>query len=353
LRDITVIGASAGGLGALRELFAALPADYPAAIFVVLHVAPEAPSVLPAILNRSSKLPVSFANSNVRLRRGTIVVAPPDHHLVLEPGGAVLSRGPRENRHRPSIDVLFRSAAVAFGARVTGVVLSGMLDDGSAGLWAIKRRGGAAVVQDPDDAEYPDMPRNAMQTVAVDLSLPICDMAPALVRIAHEPVEQAAEEAPPAMASEVRMATQNSDWMEELDRIGQRVPFTCPECGGSLWEMGNGGPRFRCHNGHAYSLNSLASEQAIQVEAALWAGLRRLEESERLSRQMESYARARGNSRSADYHADMAQSSASHAETLRRLITEKSAPPGEPATEPAAVEPQNAEPERVANQSRG
>ena len=259
------------------------------------------------------------------------MVAPPDHHLVLEPDGVALSHGPRENRHRPSVDVLFRSAAVAFSARVTGVVLSGMLDDGSAGLWAIKRRGGVAIVQDPDDAEYPDMPRNAMEAVDVDMSVPIRDMAAALVRVARMPLDVTTEEpAPPGMASEVRMAAQNGEWMEELDAIGKRVPFTCPECGGSLWEMGNGGARFRCHNGHAYSLNTLASEQTIHVEAALWAGVRRLEEAERLSRQLEGYARARGNASSARYHADMAQSTASHAETLRKLLAEQVPSPGAP-----------------------
>jgi two-component system chemotaxis response regulator CheB len=322
----------------LRALFAALPVDYPAAIFVVMHIASDAPSVLPDILNRSSRLPVSFATTGMSIRRGTITVAPPDQHLVLEPGRVVLSHGPRENRHRPSIDVLFRSAAVAYGPRVTGVVLSGMLDDGSAGLWAIERRGGAAVVQDPDDAEYPDMPRSAIQAVAVTLSVPIGDMAATLARIAREPVDHAAVEVPPGMASEVRMATKNADWTEELDRIAERVPFTCPECGGSLWEMDDGGSRFRCHNGHAYSLKSLTSEQAVQVEAALWAGVRRLEETERLSRMMEAQARARGNEHSARYHDDMAQGSAAHAHTLRRLLTEQEASNAKPLrTEPLRV----------------
>jgi two-component system chemotaxis response regulator CheB len=328
----------------LREVVAALPADYPAAVFVVLHVAADAPSVLPDILNRASRLPAAFARTGMRVREGTITITPPDHHLVLGENGIVLSRGPRENRHRPSIDVLFRSAAVAFGPRVTGVVLSGMLDDGSAGLWAIERRGGVAVVQDPDDAEYPDMPRSALQTVGTVMSLPIRDIGPALVRLAREPVEQAAEEAPPGMASEVRMATQNADWMEELDRIGERVPFTCAECGGPLWEINNGGSRFRCHNGHAYSLNSLAAEQAIHVEAALWAGVRKLEESEHLARKMEDQARSRGNERSAVYYADMAQGSASHADTLRELLIRHPAPVEQPLA---------AEPGRTSSQSRG
>ena len=197
-RDITVIGASAGGIGALRTLFRALPADYAAAAFVVLHLAPESPSILPDILGRESLLPIAVATPDAPIRPGTVLVAPPDRHLMLD-GDTVrvrLSRGPRENRHRPSIDVLFRSAAAAFAARVTGVVLSGMLDDGAVGLRAIKRRGGAAVVQDPDDAEFPDMPRNALATVAVDHRVPVREMAPMLVALSRERVGVTREHVP-------------------------------------------------------------------------------------------------------------------------------------------------------------
>ena len=153
-RDITMIGASAGGIGAFQKLLRNLPSDYPAAVFAVLHLPPESPSVLANVLDRCSRLPVEFAVSGSRIRCGTVTFAPPDTHLFLEADRVLLSRGPRENRHRPSIDVLFRSAAVAYGPRVTGVILSGRLDDGSAGLWAVKRRGGATVVEDPDDAEF-------------------------------------------------------------------------------------------------------------------------------------------------------------------------------------------------------
>jgi two-component system chemotaxis response regulator CheB len=319
-----VIGASAGGLAPLRTLLAALPANYPAAVFVVVHVAPESPSVLADILDRASRLPVTVARDGARIRAGTVTIATPDVHLMLDEHTVVLSHGARENRHRPSIDVLFRSAAVAFGPRVTGVVLSGMLDDGAAGLWAIKRRGGVAVVQDPDDAEFPDMPRNAMEVAAVDYCVSAKELAETLVRVASEPVPALVEAASRNMTREVRMAARNDTSMEELDALGQRVPFTCPECGGALWELEGGGPRFRCHVGHAYSLKTLALEQAARVEAALWAGLRKLEEAERLARRMETYARALGNERSASYHADMARASADHAETLRTVLEQNS-----------------------------
>jgi len=315
-----VIGASAGGLAPLRALLGSLPTNFPAAVFVVVHLAPETPSVLADILDAASRLPVVAARIGARIRSGTVTVAPADCHLTLTHDTVLLSRGPRENRHRPSIDVLFRSAAVVFGPRVTGVVLSGLLDDGSAGLWGIKRRGGIAVVQDPEDAEFPDMPRNAMEAVAVDVCAPAKDLAERLVRIAREPIEITAEAVPPDMAREVHMAAHIDSTMEDLDGIGRRVPFTCPECGGALWELDSGGPRFRCHVGHAYSLKTLASEQGARVEAAIWAGLRKLEEGERLARRLETHARTLGNERSADYHAEMARTSAAHAETLRSVL---------------------------------
>ena len=333
--DITVIGGSAGAIGVLRELLASLPVDYPAAVFVVVHVAPDSPSVLADILNRCSKLPVSFARTNAPIRPGTVVVAPPDRHLILEGERVVLSLGPRENGHRPSIDVMFRSAALAFGSRVTGVVLSGMLDDGTAGLWTIKRRRGLAMVQDPDEAEFPDMPRNAMDGVQVDQSLSVRDLGAALMRIATTPAPPAVAPAPRDLVLEVNMAEKNNSEMAKLDEIGTRAPYSCPECGGALWEIEDGGPRFRCHVGHAYSARALAAEQRTRVEAALWAALRRLEESERLAARMAQAARVRGNERSAQFHEDVSRGSAAHADTLRELLTDPLASPSEPLDEAA------------------
>ena len=189
-RDVTVIGASAGRIAPLRQLLSELPADYPAAVFIVVHLAPEAPTVLHTVLNRVSNIPVGLARSGARICTGTVTVACPDLHLLLERDRVIVARGPRENRHRPAIDVLFRSAAVAFGRRVIGVVLSGMLDDGAAGLWAIKQRGGAAVVQDPDDAEFPDMPKNALQATLVDHRLPVREMSSVLMRLATETLRE-------------------------------------------------------------------------------------------------------------------------------------------------------------------
>jgi two-component system chemotaxis response regulator CheB len=335
-RDITVIGASAGGIAALRALLKALPADYPAAIFVVLHLAPESPPVLAGILDRSTRLTVRIARTGEPVTRGVVVVAPPDHHLILERGHVVLSHGPRENRHRPSIDVLFRSAAVAYGPRVTGVILTGMLDDGAAGLWAVKQRGGVAVVQDPDDAEYPDMPRNALEAVRADHRLPLATIPRQLQAIAREMVTEPLDAVPHGMAEEVRMASHESTHIETLDAIGKRVPFTCPECGGSLWEFEDAPTqRFRCHVGHAYSIHTLVDEQASRVEAALWAALRSLEENERLARRMAAEADRRGSTPSATAFGETAAATAQHAEVLRGLWADAMDRPRRPAPVPS------------------
>ena len=196
-RDIIVIGASAGGVEALSQLARHLPADLPAAVFVVLHVPPYSPGLLPRILSRSRTLPASHPADGEAIRNGRITIAPPDHHLLLEGGRIRLTRGPRENGHRPAVDPLFRTAACSFGPRVVGVVLSGTLDDGTAGLAAIKQRDGVAVVQDPDEALYTGMPRSAMESVAVDYCLPINGIAELLVRLAREPFEARSEVDPP------------------------------------------------------------------------------------------------------------------------------------------------------------
>jgi two-component system, chemotaxis family, protein-glutamate methylesterase/glutaminase len=204
-RDIVVIGASAGGIEALKAIVGSLPAEFPAAVIVVVHVSPTSPGLLPGILRRQSALPVEHAEDGMALEAGRIRVAPPDHHVVLHADGIRLTRGARENMARPSVDALFRSAAVSFGPRVIGVVLTGSLDDGTAGLSAIKRCGGTAVVQDPEDAEFPSMPRSALLNVKVDHRVPLSGIAPLLTRLAGGDV-QPAEPAPAAVALEDRIS---------------------------------------------------------------------------------------------------------------------------------------------------
>lgn len=320
-RDIAVVGASGGGVEALQRLVAGLPADYPGTLFVVLHIPSDSPSVLARILDRAGPLPARTAVDGSGFQRGEIWVAPPDRHLVLEPERMRLAVGPRENRHRPAIDVLFRSAAVAYGPRVTGVVMTGSLDDGAAGLWAVKMRGGVAIVQDPADALYPEMPRVALEIVDVDHCLPLASIPAQLVRLAREPAKKgAASVADSRMELEVNMASQNSANIDQLDHIGSRSELTCPECGGALWELQDPPPRFRCHVGHAYSMRSLVSAQNERVESALWAGLRSLEESEALARRLGAWARHRGHDFSATQYDERAREDGRHAEVLREML---------------------------------
>ena len=196
--DIIVVGASAGGVEALQTLVRGLPADVPAAMFVVLHMSADAPSMLPQILNRAGPLPVAAAVDNEPIAPGRVYVAVPDHHLLIERGRVCLVRGPKENRSRPAVDPLFRSAARAYGSRVIGVVLTGALDDGTSGLQAVKGRGGLAVVQDPAEALYTGMPRSAMEHVAVDYCMPLAEIPALLARLAVEPApDESAYPVPP------------------------------------------------------------------------------------------------------------------------------------------------------------
>jgi two-component system chemotaxis response regulator CheB len=284
--DIITIGASAGGVETLSRLMATLPDDLPAALFVVLHIDPEAPSLLSKILAKAGRLPAVDAQDGVPIERGKIYVATPNCHLLVEPERVRVIHGPRENRHRPAIDPLFRSAAWAYGPRVVGVILSGMLDDGSAGLWAIKSCGGLAVVQDPAEAHFPDMPANALAHVEVDSCLPIAEMGPLLARLAREPVTIDRPAVPELvkLETEFAMTGENS---EDLWSAGHPSAFTCPSCHGVVWELREGDMiRYRCHIGHAFSPESFLAEQTGAIENALGSALRALKEKAAMARRM-------------------------------------------------------------------
>src|SRR5262245_54520582 len=231
--DIVVIGASAGGVEALRILARALPKDFPGSIFIVLHTSPEWPSALPAILSKQGPLSAITPEDRSKIERGVIYIAPSDHHMLLDRDGVRIVRGPKENRHRPAIDPLFRSAAWAFGPRVVGIVLSGILDDGSAGLWAIKSCGGVTVVQDPEDADFPQMPMNAMLHLEVDHSLPVAKLAPLLTKLVREPVDDMREhEIPANLKIETEFTTMERD-IGDMGKLGDLSAFTCPTCRGA------------------------------------------------------------------------------------------------------------------------
>jgi two-component system chemotaxis response regulator CheB len=273
--DIVVIGTSAGGVAALQQIFGGLPKEFPAAIFVVMHLTPHVPSFLPQVLGRAGRLPATAVTQSMRFESGQIYIAPPDHHLVLSRSHVEVNRGPRENWHRPSIDVLFRSAANSLGPRVVGVVLTGFLDDGSAGLAAIRREGGITMVQDPNDAMFPDMPQNALEAVKVDHCVPLSQVGPTLVQLVQaERGERPGEKVSEEVAIETAIAKVSMNGRDALEKIGKPSTFTCPECQGPLWELRDGELlRFRCQVGHAFSSESMLNAQQDVVEKALWVAL--------------------------------------------------------------------------------
>ena len=320
--DIIVIGASAGGLEAMKKLLAQLPDNFPGTLFIVWHISPESPSILPQILDRVCPLPVTHAIGFESIQPGRIYVAPPDRHLVVEQGYVRVTRGPKENRFRPSVDVLFRSAALAYGSRVIGVILTGSLDDGAAGLYAVKERGGIAIVQDPFEALYPSMPISAMKVVAVDHCVSVKDMGSLLVRLTNEAVEEEAVNPPSEqMEIEVRVARQDNAFEEGIMKLGTPSPYTCPECHGTLLRLKEGNLiRFRCHTGHAFSLDSLLVEVTKGIEDALWNTIRAIEESELLMRHMAGHLRESNDSDTEALFLQKAEEAKRRAELVRQAV---------------------------------
>jgi two-component system chemotaxis response regulator CheB len=318
--DIIVIGASSGGVEVLTSLARGLPQDLAAAIFVVLHVRPDAPSLLPAILNRAGTLPAAHAVDGEPIRTGRIYVAPPGMQVYLQRNRVSVERGPRENMHRPAIDPLFRTAAHHHGSRVIGVIASGALDDGTAGLQAVKEAGGIAVVQDPADAVCASMPSHAMERVAVDHCVKASELARLLGRLVREPAPEpdargqvpleTREEAEPALEQAVTGAV-----------VGAESGLTCPECNGILREVRDGDVlRFRCRVGHAYTSQTMLEAQGEGVEKALWIAVRSLEERSMLLDKLAENARVRGHDGVAALFGDRSLALARDVRLLRDLI---------------------------------
>ena len=276
-----VIGASAGGIEPLRAVISRLPSDLPAPVFVVLHIPPFTASALPAILSRAGPLPALHPADGETTQPGHVYVAPPDHHLLIDDGRVAVKRGPKENRFRPSIDALFRSAAYIHGPGAIGVVLSGALDDGTSGLWSIKRLGGTTIVQQPQQAEFDSMPRSALEYVDIDHSPPSTEIGPLLGRLAREMPEAGDHGADlrPRMSAELQIAAEGGAFQKGIMDFGELTPFTCPECHGALVKLSEGAlSRFRCHTGHAYSDSALLEGVMASTGAMLWQVMRSLEE---------------------------------------------------------------------------
>ena len=309
-RDIIVIGGSAGSLQVLQTVLPALPWDFPAAVFIVLHTTEDSPGLIPEILNRSSKLPVMYAVDHAQILPSRVYIAPASQrHMLLDRGKIRLQPGPRENRCRPSIDALFRSASYAYGNQVVGVVLSGNLDDGSAGLLAIKNRSGIAMVQDPDEAIAPSMPASAIEATDVDFILSAEQIGPKLVGLAS------------TESSEKIYPIPHGD--RSMEATGQT--YDCPECGGVLQETKEGGMlRFRCRVGHVYSPQSLLADQTEAVERALWAAIRSMEEQAEFSDRLAGSSRNKQRTRLAKRFAEKADANRENANILRDLLQKTS-----------------------------
>ncbi|GAB3857506.1 chemotaxis protein CheB [Hymenobacter terrigena] len=284
---LIVVGTSAGGMPALAEFVAHLPATLPAAVLVVQHFAPDSNGQqLVERLARHTALPCRLPTDGEHLMAGTLYLAPPDRHLLAKDGSVphlLVTKGPRENHYRPAADALFRSAAVAYGTRVVGVVLTGMLHDGTAGLEFIKRCGGIAIVQDPQEAEFPSMPESALQNVDVDYVVPLSQMAFLLDEITHTPPPQRQPDIPEDLKQEAAIAERVVGDSMAVASLGHPVPLTCPDCGGNLWEVDQGKVlRYRCHTGHAFNAESLLHNSQQQLEETLWVALRMMEERKNL-----------------------------------------------------------------------
>ena len=288
-RDIIVIGGSAGGVEALMQLCACLPADLPAAICVVQHISPTSRSVLPELLTRAGPLPARHPVDDESVEHGRIYIAPPDQHLLLRNDRILLRRGPQENRTRPAIDPLFRSAAVAYGPRVIGAVLTGLLDDGAAGLVAIRRCGGLCVVQDPSDAQWPEMPRRAIERSQPDHIVKIGEMAELLSRLSRQPAGPRVS-VPRTLELEARISAQDFE-PGGTPTIGHPSQLICPQCGGVLNEvLDEGTIRFRCQTGHAFTSEGLMVAQSDELERALESAARAHRDRVTLCRRMEEHA---------------------------------------------------------------
>ena len=286
-RNIVVIGTSAGGLEVLDKLIGQLPTDLPAAIFIVQHMAPEnSAGALLHALGKHKAFACKLASDAEAFEKRRIYIAPPDYHLLVKQKTLLVTKGARENRCRPAIDPLFRSAAVTHGPRVIGMVLTGMLDDGTAGLIAIKKCGGIAVVQDPKDAAYPEMPQSALNNSKVDHCVPVAEMGRLLEKLTHEPPGKN-KSIPKDIQTEAEIAERVLSNVAQVNGLGSQVPYNCPNCGGILWEMNNPDiARYRCHTGHSFIAAALLTSQSEKIEETLWTSLRMFEERKNLLNNM-------------------------------------------------------------------
>jgi two-component system chemotaxis response regulator CheB len=318
---MVVIGASAGGIESLTSLVSRLDPNLPASVLVVLHIPAESPSYLPQILSRSGPLPVSQPEDGEDLQPGQIYIAPPGIHMLVNDGHIQLSHGPRVNGLRPAIDPLFRSVAHFYGPRAIGVVLSGSMNDGTAGSQRIKARGGIVIAQQPTDALFPSMPLSVIENVPVDMVLPAAQIGDAVNRIANEPVQEGGPGMPDPEANASNEIKNDIKTFEENQSATPRSVLTCPACGGLLWELRDGQlVHYQCHVGHDYSPEALFEEQSERLEGVLWAALRALVEKAALSNRLALRAKSRGSESMEHIYLKQARQAEADAALLRQVL---------------------------------
>ena len=321
--DIMVIGASAGGVEAIPAVLKMLPRQMPAAIFAVIHISPDAPSNFPKILSRQAKMPALHPHDGQPIHKGYIYVAPPDRHLMVEENRIRVVRGPRENRHRPAIDPLFRSAALAHGPRVVGTILTGALDDGTEGLEAVKKCGGKAIVQNPEEAVVPGMPMSALRYVEVDHVLSLADIAPVLMKLARTEAKMKKTKACAEFVKEMRLLERTLTNEQMEGKFGAPSSYICPECSGPLWETKGGKlPHYRCLAGHAFSPENLLAGESESIERALWTAVKTLEERASLLGRLANRARELNQSTTMASFREQAEEHVKHANVLRDILVQ-------------------------------
>lgn len=322
--DIVVIGASTGGIETLSAILTRLPATLSASIFIVQHTSPMSKGYLAQILNNLSELEVVEAKDNEPIKKGYVYVAPADYHLLIKDEHTKLVRGPKENRSRPAIDPLFRSAAASYTSRVIGVILSGALNDGTAGLLSIKDCGGIAIAQLPSDAICASMPQSAVDNVELDYCLPALQIADKLIELVNQKAENFVD-IPEEILIENTIAENGMSTIKIQDDIGKASFYSCPECGGRLWEMNkdNQFKRYRCHIGHAFTAANILSESTQRIDDALEVALRTLKEKSNLLKQMAEDARVLGQSNIANIYESQVKETNKQANAINALLMQR------------------------------
>jgi two-component system chemotaxis response regulator CheB len=320
-RDVVAIGASAGGVEALIFLCTRLPAQFPATILITQHLPSHSASGLDQILSRAGPLPATFAHEGDTLRKGQIFLAPPGCHLIADRDRLLLGKGPRENHARPAIDAMLRSVGVCCGPRAIGVVLTGTLGDGASGLKAVQQCGGISVVQDPDDAAFPEMPRTALNRSVPDHVVRLADLPLLLNSLVQRPAG-GPKPVPDSIRFEVGIASGQKASMRDMDRLGRRSVLTCPDCNGVMWEIDHDDlSHYRCHVGHAYGAEMMNLALDDSVRRALGSALRALEERIALTERLRCQASGRGHNQSADMWMRKIEEIEKEADALRKTIT--------------------------------